>query len=918
MFQGIYIKKIFFFFTVLFPFGVIAQGGSSCDCWQARDASFLVAPFDNDYAGPTYPPEYRNDDGYTNLISLPFSFCFYGSSINAVYINNNGNISFGLPYETFTSNPFPDPDFSMVAPFWGDVDTRNLQSELVYYKLTSTYLIVQWDSVGYYNSWADKRNTFQLIITDGSDPIVPDGNNVSFCYKDMQWTTGDASGGTNGFGGTPATVGANKGDGINYIQFGRFDKTGNAYDGAFGNADGIDWLDNQTIDFNTCNSSNIAPVVTDFSICETDTLVICANEVLTLSVSFQSPESNQVTTASVSAPGVNGFTIVSNTGGNTAVIVTQLTGSQNNLGYNTITFSGTDNGSPVQTTSFDVVVFVDTAPEVEVSPDVTSVCTSAQVTLSASGAAAYSWSPSAGLSSTSGATVTATPSSTTLYTVIGMAANGCKDTAYSAINVGSLQVDIFPESPIICTGDSILLTAFGGISHNWSPVTGLSAGNEDTVYAAPAVTSTYYVTADSSGCIGTDSVTVIVNNLPQLSISPVNPGICRGDSIDLIVSGANTYAWSPSAGLNVAAGDSVTASPDTIITYYIQGNLMGCYGTDSVTVTVHSLPTAGIFPGEPVICENDSILLSASGADTYSWFPAENISDSIGKNVYVHPPDTFSYSVVGVDSNGCADTASVTVIVNFNSLADAGNDIGFCTSDSGIIGKPAIPGCTYLWEPSTGLKSVDSSMTGIINVNLSDSTDSRLYFLTVVKNDCPDTDTVRVSVYPEPKAICEVTPVNAGAGSYISFESNSLNADKCTWHFGNGDSLDGCSTLYAYHKEGTYEIKLQVYSPYGCYSDTVCRAEITEFSFYIPNSFTPDGDGINDYFSIAGRNILNFRMMIFDRWGNLVFQTDNIEHRWDGKIKNQLAKEDVYVYKMEFTDIAENTYKRMGRVALLR
>lgn len=913
-------KFCFFFFLYSLPYYVTAQGNSVCECWQPRNPTFSVVQFDGTGAngGPGFPPDYRNDDWSTNIFTIPFSFCFYGTNYSQIFINNNGNISFGSAYETFTANPFPDAAYSMVAPFWGDVDTRDFGSGLVYYKITPNYLIVQWDSVGYYNEHSDKINTFQLIISNGLDPIVPNGNNVSFCYKDMQWTTGDASSGINGFGGEPATVGANKGDGINYIQFARFDKAGNAFDGAFGNADGIDWLDNQNIIFNTCNSSNIAPVVTDFSICEADTVVVCENEILTLSVSFQSPESNQTTTATASAPGVNGFSIVSNTSGNTAIIVTQLVGSPTNLGYNTITYSATDNGNPVQTTSFDLVLFVDTAPDVSVNPDVISICSSAQVPLSAFGATTYSWSPSTGLSSVSGASVIATPSVTTTYMVIGMADNGCKDTAYSTINIGSLQTDIFPESPIICKGDSIQLLAIGGISHSWSPSSGLNTTNDDSVYASPAITSTYYLTADSSGCIGTDSVTIIVNDLPQINISPLNPGICIGDSISLFASGANTYVWSPSTGLNTVVGDTVSANPQSATTYYALGNLMGCYGTDSIMVTVYSLPTVSISPVNPVICKDDTALLFANGANIYFWSPTVNISDTTGDSVFVFPTDTFSYKVFGLDLNGCSGSDSVTITVNFNSLANAGPDKGFCNGDSGIIGSEMIPGCTYLWSPFPGLKTIDSSFSSVSISNFSNNISTQLYFLTVIKNNCPDTDTVAVSIYPHPVAICEILPEKAGIGSLVSFISNSINGDQCVWYSGNGDSLSGCATSYSYSKEGIYEIKLSAFSQYGCFSDTTCSAEITGFSYYIPNTFTPDGDGKNDYFSVIGRNILNFKMLIFDRWGNIIFQTDNIENRWNGKINNKPAKQDVYVYKMEFSDIYDNKYEPIGKVTLLR
>ena len=171
-----------------------------------------------------HAPFYRNDDKSTQGLALPFNFCFYGTSFNQLYINNNGNISFDTQQVSYRPDSLPTSDFMAIAAFWADVDTRNFNSGVVYYKITPTYMIVTWDHVGYYNWHSDKTNTFQLIITDGSDStLLKAGHNVGFRYFDMQWCTGDI-GGSNGFSqsSTHATVGANKSDSIHFVQFGRF------------------------------------------------------------------------------------------------------------------------------------------------------------------------------------------------------------------------------------------------------------------------------------------------------------------------------------------------------------------------------------------------------------------------------------------------------------------------------------------------------------------------------------------------------------------------------------------------------------------------------------------------------------------------------------------------------------------------
>ncbi|MFM2136566.1 MAG: hypothetical protein RL021_1966 [Bacteroidota bacterium] len=342
---------------------------SSCDCWVERDRAWQVAPFTNGT-----PPEYRNDDGSTDTISLISPFCFYGTYLRKLFINNNGNVSFGTSYSTYSADSFPNTNFVMVAPFWADVDTRGPNSGLVYYELTNSHLIVQWDSVGYFNAQDDKRNAFQLIITDGLDPLLPSGYNVGFCYKDMQWTTGSASQGVGGFGGIPATVGVNQGNGINYIQMGRFDQAGSTYDGPGGNPDGVSFLDNQAFFFNTCVSNfNIAPVVSSLSAC--DTIVLCMGDSADVSVSFLGPEPSQQITPSVNFGSMQDVTVTSQVSGPIGSASIHVNGTINNTGFHNIQFQGTDNGTPSQTTSTNVTIRVIGPPTAQFfsSPDTSTV-----------------------------------------------------------------------------------------------------------------------------------------------------------------------------------------------------------------------------------------------------------------------------------------------------------------------------------------------------------------------------------------------------------------------------------------------------------------------------------------------------------------------------------------------------------------
>lgn len=321
-------KQILIALALLIGTKTFAQ--STCPCLMPLDTSFHVVQFSG-YSGP----DYRNDDGSSASINLPFTFHLYNNSFNSLYINNNGNVSFFTSYGTFSSSAFPSSNYVMVAPFWADVDTRGTGSGLVYYKITPTALIVRWQQVGYFTNQVDKLNDFQLIITDGSNADLPDNYNVQFCYGDMQWTTGSASGGNNGFGGTPATVGVNMGNGVDFWQVGRFDHAGVDFDGPYGTNDGVSWLDDKVFYANTSFSPDTTdPIVISTNLCDTVFVPVYNPEGFEFFVIPQFPGYNL--SLNVDTMGISGFDyqITNGPNNNYSSVIGTMVGTPTHLGNN--------------------------------------------------------------------------------------------------------------------------------------------------------------------------------------------------------------------------------------------------------------------------------------------------------------------------------------------------------------------------------------------------------------------------------------------------------------------------------------------------------------------------------------------------------------------------------------------------------
>ena len=476
-----------------------------CNCWVAPDSSYQLAMT-------------PNDDGSSAAITIPFQFNLYGDLYNTLYINNNGNISFLNPYVTFSATPFPNNEFIMVAPFWADVDTRGddglgLNGGQVLYKVTPTALYVNWVDVGYYNSQTDKKATFQLIITDGTDPVIGAGKNVSFCYKDMQWTTGAASLGVNGFGGIPAVVGANRGNAIDYIQFGTFDQPGITYDGPFGSPDGVDWLDDQNFVFTTAVSTqNIPPIASSTFLC--DTVRVCTGELVDIEMNFIAPEQGQVTVASSSAPTLSGYVEVLNTSGNNSVIVQgQFTPTPLEAGFHTITFTATDNGTPPLTTTIDIVVdvYFTTLPAPVISGD-TVACSGQGAVLTVPPLYdTYEWS-----NGYDGNSVLVGPGTYSVEVTAGYCTFGSNTVT---VVEGQSPQPVIAGNLFSCGDDpTVLSTTQPFPTYQWN------TGSQDPTITVN--TGTYTVTVTSAdGCEGTSApVNVLTAPVPDAGIVATPPG----------------------------------------------------------------------------------------------------------------------------------------------------------------------------------------------------------------------------------------------------------------------------------------------------------------------------------------------------------------------------------------------------------
>ena len=216
----------------------------------------------------------------------------------------------------------------------------------------------------------------------------------------------------------------------------------------------------------------------------------------------------------------------------------------------------------------------------------------------------------------------------------------------------SPNITISASKDTICFEDISILTASGGATYSWSPASSLNVSTGNFVSASPNNSTTYSVVGTSANnCQSTSSITIEVNSLPNLSVSPNISTICEDSTIIITAQGASNYIWSPALGLNTSIGNTVSANPSSTSYYTVTGtDLNGCTNTTSTTVNVNSKPVINLSttPNTNNICEGASIVIDAFGAISYSWQPSAGLNQITGQSVIASPSTSTNSKIASV------------------------------------------------------------------------------------------------------------------------------------------------------------------------------------------------------------------------------------------------------------------------------
>jgi gliding motility-associated-like protein len=518
----------------------------------------------------------------------------------------------------------------------------------------------------------------------------------------------------------------------------------------------------------------------------------------------------------------------------------------------------------------DVPVDVSSGPQPTITADgPLSICPGQSLTLTASGADSYDW----GAQGTAASIVVTAPGT---YTVTGTNICGTGQASVEVVSAESVTVTI--DGPTqVCPGQPVQLTASGADSYLWST-------NESTATITVDQPGVYSVTGSTSCGSGQASITLVAGSSPDVTIAGVT--VFCGTPFEITASGADTYLWSTG---DTTLTITVTGPGDITVT----GSTSCGSASETVSIVAGQAPAVSI-TGATEGCAGDSLVLTASGADSFVW-------STTATTPSITVTETGVYSVTGTTVCG-TDQASVTVTFRTAPTVSIAGDTTLCPTAR----LTALGDGTFAWSTGDTTSSITVHAPGTYRVTMTDACGTSSASVQVIESP------LGVQIVAQPTEGLAPLPVQFNAlvdgGSAILL-----------WDLGDGTSSTEQSPQHTYTAEGEYVVMVTAEQD-GC----TAQAEVVimvygEPMVEVPNVFTPNGDGQNDVLQLTVRGIQRVHLALYNRWGQEVYKIERTHQVWDGRtMAGEPAPEGTYYYLLEAEAINGDSFRTHGHVTILR
>lgn len=532
--------------------------------------------------------------------------------------------------------------------------------------------------------------------------------------------------------------------------------------------------------------------------------------------------------------------------------------------------------------------------------------------------------------------------------------NGCRDTITNQVEVYGMPVVDF-SMPNECEYDSVsfvnstTIPSSDNMTYIWNFGDNaiLSVETPTHLYGTEGTYAVNLEATSSNGCVHDSTINVEIYDEPSAQFTVANN--CVYETFDFTdysntTSTVATWEWDFNDG-NTSSVQSPSHDFSSEGIYQIQLIVTTsemCTNTNTIALEVYPEPVAMFTPTD--VCLNTPTEFQDISTVSTQVFSSEEIlphsawefGDGLtgtGPSVIhtYNSPGTYNSQIIVTTNHNCKDTAYLEVVVHSNPVAS------FVTADSAgcspvtaqflntstIDNIPENYTLTYYWYLDNGEESSDENTSSVFT-NAS-NTDNQYYggSLVVTSNyGCTDSiynDNV-VIVHPIPYPDFSFTPEETTVyNTLIEFTDESTGASVWDWTIGDGTVFSDQNPSHRYADSGNYTIQLRVENGYGCTDSTTKFLRIDPvFEVFIPNSITPNSDGINDEFMVDGYGIKEQELFIFDKWGKLLYEGYNVGDSWDGYVNNKLDKTAVYVYVVKIIDLNDNKHDYKGSVTVIR
>ncbi len=547
--------------------------------------------------------------------------------------------------------------------------------------------------------------------------------------------------------------------------------------------------------------------------------------------------------------------------------------------------------------------------------------------------------------------------------------NGCVTTSVVSVKVNEdptaafAPTEVCENAFVAMNNTSSILAPFNIVLYEWNFGAGASSTTSSNQHPNNVFYSTYgiktitlKITANTS-CTATATQTVMINPLPNPNFTFVNkcvnaqPTTFDAASSSLPLGVNNSYTW--------AFGDGNTA-PNSITTthnYALAGNYnttltvttdKGCVLSISKQIEVYEKPILSI--SSSTVCFKVTMSFTAVSSPlsgnviNWIWDFNNNIATTEG----VGQTPTFNFStegtqtvvVIATTERACVETYTKTVYVNYLPKPDFSVDDPDGCADHCVVFSNATPALTtpavnanWKWILGDGAVINASNSSNKSHCYKNETTNQvKNYDVKLIVTSsvgCKDSISKNsfITVYPNPVASFTYVPELGNVSQpQVYFVNQSIDYTNWAWNFGDASGEDSTQVnpkhFYDTEDATSYYTRLIVRNQYGCKDTAFAKVDIgPEFIFYIPNAFSPlNEDGINDVFKGVGIGVAKYEMWVYNRWGTTVFYSDELMKGWNGKIQGQenVAKQDVYTWKVKLKDVFGKDHEYVGHVTLLK